>query len=144
MSGELTLYSQGSLKKSGRTQLSNFVCWWGGGGGGSLCHRQNLIFDKNIGKAVLRYIFWAPNRLDELLEVRFKFPFMLIGKLTMAFLTGQSLSTYTCILKSSYTGWCLEQGFQRCFADGLNQSSVSPVGQARSGDGLYMYSKACQ
>ena len=92
MSGELTLYSQGSLKKSGLTQLSNFVCW----GWGSLCRRHNLSLDNNIGKAVPRYIFWAPNSLDELLEVRFKFPFVLIGKSAMAFLTGQSLGTYTC------------------------------------------------
>ena len=46
-----------------------------------------------------------------------KFPFNLTGKLTMAFLTGQSL----CVLKSWYTGGGREQGFWRFFADGLNQ-----------------------
>ena len=92
MSGEQTLYSQGSLKKSGLTQLSNFICW----GSGSLCRKHNSTWDNSIGKAVLRYIFWARNRLDKLPKVRFKFPFVLIGKLTMAFLTRQSLGTYTC------------------------------------------------
>ena len=66
------------------------------GVGYSLCRRHNLTWDNNIGKAVLRGIFWAPNRLNEFPEVRFRFPFVLIGKLTMAFLTGQSLGTYTC------------------------------------------------
>ena len=45
----------------------------------------------------------------------------------MAFLTGQSWR----VLKSGYTGGGLEQGFRRCFADGLNQSLVSSVTQAK-------------
>ena len=49
--------------------------------------------------------------------MRFEFPFNLIGKLTMAFLTVQSWR----VLKSWYTGGDLEQGFRRCFVDGLNQ-----------------------
>ena len=57
-----------------------------------------------------------------------KFPFNLIDKLTMAFLTGQSW----CILKSWYAGGGLKQGFQCCFVDGLNQSLVSSVMQAYS------------
>ena len=44
----------------------------------------------------------------------------------MSFLTGQSC----CVLKSWYTGGDPEQGFRRCFADGLNQMLVSPVAQA--------------
>ena len=35
-------------------------------------------------------LFWAPNRLNELPEMCFKFPSNLIGKSTMAFLTVQS------------------------------------------------------
>ena len=50
----------------------------------------NLSSVSNICEAVPRSLFWAPNRFNELLEVRFKFPFILIGKLIMAFLTGQS------------------------------------------------------
>ena len=41
-----------------------------------------------------------PNGLNELPEMRSEFPFKLIGKWTMAFLTGQSW----CLLKSWYTG----------------------------------------
>ena len=44
----------------------------------------------------------------------------------MSFLTGQSCR----VLKSWYTGGDPEQGFRRCFADGLNQMLVSPVAQA--------------
>ena len=49
---------------------------------------------------------------------------MLIGKLTMAFLTSQSWH----ILKSWYTVGGSEQGFWCCFADGLNQSLVCLTG----------------
>ena len=44
----------------------------------------------------------------------------------MSFLTGQSWR----LLKSWYAGEDPEQGFRRCFADGLNQSLVSSVAQA--------------
>ena len=57
-------------------------------------------------------------------EMRFEFPFILIGKLTIAFfLTSQSW----CVMKSWYTGGGPEQGFWRFFADGLDQSLVSSV-----------------
>ena len=58
--------------------------------------------------------------------MRFEFPFILIGKSSMSFLTGQSCR----VLKSWYTGGDPEQGFRRCLADGLNQMLVSPVAQA--------------
>ena len=61
--------------------------------------------------------------------MRFEFPFILIGKSTMAFLTGQSRR----VLKSLYKGGSLEQGLRHCFADGLNQSLVSSVAQATNG-----------
>ena len=70
----------------------------------------------------------APNGLNELPEVSLEFRFILIGKLTIAFLTDQSW----CLLKSCYTGWGSEQGFRRCFAAGLNKSFVSSVAQAIS------------
>ena len=38
-----------------------------------------------------------------------------------SFLTGQSW----CVLKSGYTAGSPEQGFRRCFADGVNQSLIS-------------------
>ena len=59
---------------------------------------------------------WESNGLNELPEVRFEFLFILIGKSTMAFLTDQSGR----VLKFWCTGWGKEQGFQRCFADGVN------------------------
>ena len=34
------------------------------------------------------------------------------------------------VLKSLYTGWSLDWGFRRCFADGRNRSLVSSVAQA--------------
>ena len=70
--------------------------------------------------------FSVPNGLNELTELGFELPFILIGKSTMAFLTGQSWR----LLKSWYTGGGLEQGFQRCFAEGLIQSLVLSVVQA--------------
>ena len=84
----------------------------------SLRCRCDLTPVSNVCKAVLISLFWVPSGLNKLLELRFKFPFNLIGKMTMLFLTGQSW----CIPKSWYTvgGW--EQGFQRCFADGHNQT----------------------
>ena len=47
---------------------------------------------------------------------------MLIGKLTMTFLTGQSRH----ILKSWYTGGGPEQGFWCCFTDGLLSPKLKP------------------
>ena len=80
----------------------------------------------NVRKAVLRSLFLSPNELNKLLEVHFEFPFILIVKSTMSFLTGQSLQ----VIKSWYTGGAPEQGFWCCFAGRLNQSLVSSVGQA--------------
>ena len=44
----------------------------------------------NVCEAALKSLFWVPSGLDELPEMCFEFPFNLIGKLTTAFLTGQS------------------------------------------------------
>ena len=73
-----------------------------------------------------RSLFSAPNGPNELTEVHLELPFILIGKWTVAFLTGQSWR----LLKSWYTVGGPEQGFQRCFAEGLNQSLVLSVVQA--------------
>ena len=56
-----------------------------------------------------------------LLEMHFECLFNLIGKSTMALLTGQSWR----VLKSWYTGGGPEQGFWHCFADQLNQKFIS-------------------
>ena len=94
---------------------------------GSLLRRLNLTSASRVRKAAPISLFWAPNGLNELLEVRFQFPFMLIGILAMAFSTGQSWH----VLKSWYTSGGPEQGFRPCFADRLNQSLVSSVAQAK-------------
>ena len=51
----------------------------------------------------------------------------------MVFSTSQSWR----VLKSWYTGEGQKLGFWRCFADGLNQSLVSSVAQARLHDLLF-------
>ena len=59
-------------------------------------------------------LFWASNGLNELAE----FPFNLIGKLTVAFFTGHLWR----VLKSCYTGWVPEQGFDTVFQMDLARS----------------------
>ena len=59
-------------------------------------------------------LFWASNGLNELAE----FPFNQIGKLTMAFFTGHLWR----VLKSCYTGWVPEQGFDAVFLMDLARS----------------------
>ena len=53
----------------------------------------------------------------------YEFPFILIGKLTMDFFSKP-------IMGPTQVG-APEQGFRRCFAEGLNQSLVSSVQQAK-------------
>ena len=81
----------------------------------SLRRRRNLTSLSNVWEAAPWFMFWAPNGLNQLPEVRFEFLFILIGQSIMAFLTGQSWR----VLRFWYTGWCSEQGFRRCFADSL-------------------------
>ena len=50
---------------------------------------RNLTPVGDVYKAVPTSFFQAPNRHNKLWEMRFEFPFNLIGKLTMAFLLGQ-------------------------------------------------------
>ena len=97
-----------------------------GYGRGSLRGRRNFTLVSNVCETAPISLFWALNGLNELPEVRFEFLFNLIGKSTMALISGQSWR----VLKSWYTSWGPEQGFRRCFADGLNQSLVSSVAQA--------------
>ena len=77
----------------------------------SLRRRRN----PTVLKAAPLSLFWALNGLNELPEVRLEFTFNLIGKLTIAFLMDQSWRVH----KSWYTGGGPEQGFRRCFSDGL-------------------------
>ena len=69
-------------------------------------------------------MFLVRNGLKELPEMRFDNLFNLIGKSVVAFLTGSLWR----VLKSWYTGGGPEQGFQRRFADGLNQTFTSVCG----------------
>ena len=68
-------------------------------------------------------LFLTPNGRSELQEVRVEFPFILIDKLAMGFLKGQSRRLSRRVLKSWYlqVGARPAKGFRRCFADGLNQ-----------------------
>ena len=76
-------------------------------------------------------MFWAANGLDELPEMCFEFPFILIGKWTMPFLTGQSWR----VLKSWCTGgggggWGQNKDFSAVWqANRFNQSLVSSIAQ---------------
>ena len=86
----------------------------------------NLV--SNICEVVLISLFWALNGLNELPEMHFVFPFNLTDKLTIyAFLTDQLWR----IFEFRYTAGDPEQGFRCFFADGINQSLVSSVAQAR-------------
>ena len=87
----------------------------------------NLVSKSTVCEAAPRSLFWIYNGLDELPNMLFEFPFNLIGKSTMAFLTDQSWR----VPKSWYTSGRQEQGFRCCFADGLSQSLVLSVAQAR-------------
>ena len=78
----------------------------------------NLVSKSTVCEAAPRSLFWIYNGLDELPKMLFEFPFILIGKSTMALLTGQSW----CVLKSWYTGGGPGQRFRRCFSDGLSQT----------------------
>ena len=91
----------------------------------SLRHRHNLTSVSKVCEAEAISLSLGLNGVNELSVMRFKFPFILIGKSTMAFLKGQS--------------WRVgpEQGFQRCFADRLNQSLVSSVAQANHRINIY-------
>ena len=77
-------------------------------------------------RLVIKQMVWIPNGLNKLPKVHFKFCFIFVGKSTMAFLTGQSWR----ILKSWYSAGDPEQGFWRCFPDGLNKSWVMSLTQA--------------
>ena len=55
--------------------------------------------------------------------MRFQFPFILIGKSTMAFLTDQSWR----VLKYGYTAGGPEQGFRRCSVSSVAQATVNTV-----------------
>ena len=74
-----------------------------------------------------KYPVLCRRSLNKLPESAFRISFILIGKSTMAFFKRPvMLRTQIRIHR-----WGPEQGFRRCFADGLNQSLVSSVAQAR-------------
>ena len=55
---------------------------------GTLRRRHNLTLVINVCDTAPISIFWALNGLNELPEVRFEFPFNLIGRSTMALISG--------------------------------------------------------
>jgi len=94
---------------------------------GSLHRWRNLTLVSNVCEAAPKSLFWASSGLNELPKVCFEFPFILIGKWTKAFLTGQS---WHVLGKSRYTAGDPEQEFRRRSAEGLNQNLVSSVVRA--------------
>ena len=56
----------------------------------SLRHKRNLTSVSKVCEAAPISLFWVTNGLNEWPVVRFKFPFIQIGKSTMAFVKGQS------------------------------------------------------
>ena len=56
--------------------------------------RRHVTPVSNACEAAPTYLFWAPNGLNELLEMRFEFPFNLIGKLTIAFFKQANYGAY--------------------------------------------------
>ena len=86
----------------------------------SLRRRRNPTPVSSVCEAASIFLFWAPNELNELPEVRFEYLFNLIGKSTMAFLKGQTWR----VLKSGYIGGGPEQRLRRPFTVGLNQAPV--------------------
>ena len=91
-------------------------------------HRRHLTPFSNVCKAAPMSLFWA-NGLNELLEMRFKFPFNLIRELIMALLTGQSWH----VLKSWNTRvGAQNQDFGAVSQTDLIRSLLPSVVQARS------------
>ena len=83
--------------------------------------RHNLTQISNVCEAASISLYLAPNGLNELPEMRLKFPTNLTGKPIIAFLAGQSWRE----LKSWCPGEGHEKGVRRCFADVLNQKFSS-------------------
>jgi len=52
---------------------------------GSLRRRRNLTSVSDVCEAAPMSLLWAPNGLNELPEVHFELPYILIGKSTMTF-----------------------------------------------------------
>ena len=91
-----------------RSTTASFFC-----SKGSLRRRRNLTPVNNACEAAPRCLLWDPNGLNKLPEVRLRFPFNLIGKSIMAFLTDQSWR----VVKFCYTGGGPERVFRCCLAD---------------------------
>ena len=89
----------------------------------SLPHGRNLTsVHSNMCETMPISLFWAPNRLNELMQMFQIFPQPDWQIKIMGFLTGQ----LCCILKYCYTGGSTEQGFHCCFTDVLFHISSVP------------------
>ena len=66
-----------------RATTASFFC-----SKGSLRRRRNLTPVNNACEAAPRCLLWDPNGLNQLPEVRLRFPFNLIGKSIIAFFNG--------------------------------------------------------
>ena len=87
-------------------------------------------------------LFWAPNGLNELPEMRFEFPLILIGPKRTKWTTGNAFwisfnSAWQKIVNGFFSRpimartqmlvrrWGPKKGFRRCFADGLHAQAKS-------------------
>lgn len=68
--------------------VENIAMLWFQNKNPSLRRRRILTSASDVCKAAPIFLIWAINGLNELPEVGLEFPFMLIGKSSMAFLTG--------------------------------------------------------
>ena len=84
----------------------------------SLRRRGNLTSASNVCEEEPISLFWAPNGLHELPEKRFEFPIILLGKSTVAFLTGLSWR----VLTSWYTDRAQNKDF-----DAVSQKVLTRV-----------------
>ena len=94
----------------------------------SLHRRRHVTPVSNVCVAAPISLFWVPNGLNELPEMRFEFPFNLIGKSTMVDLKGQSCLHIKIMV---HTVGSSGQESRRCFAGGFTQNGLlSSVAQA--------------
>ena len=93
---------------------------------GKLAWVADVIQPRLLTPQQHRYPCPGPQRTPRITGRLFRISFTLMGKSTMEFWTSESWS----VLKSQHTGRVPEQGFRRCYEDGLNQSLVSSAAQA--------------
>ena len=99
-----------------------------------LRRRGNLTSVSNVCEEEPISLFWAPNGLRELPEKRFEFPIILIGKSTVAFLTGRSWR----VLTSWYTDRAENKDFDAVSQKDLTRVLKFPMRRRQSFPSLFI------